>query len=351
MENELDTLKNIFSHSSENVFIMNYEFEILWHNKTELLNFFSGTTFKELLGKENRILESGEYFFTYNGLEFSGRIINYKEQQLYVLQMSGDDVMYASIKSGAVREFFINQAAQVRQAVTGISFAANMLRKTLDEAGIHDREKLLDITAGNCYKLLKSVLNTTELIRYTEDTSETVKIDLTDALTEFAEICRRILKGQIDIVLKAAPELYIKADTERLTACLLSLTVLTGRHNPGCSVIMLDAERVGGNVSVTASAKREGEKTGKKVFSEFERLYENETADSDLFVVCRFCRRFGGTVFIADAPETGGKIYSLKFPSCNDSGGTTKFSSSVRSYHENKFSKYHIALSDIAEIY
>lgn len=351
MANQIDVLKDIFSNSSENVFIMNYDFEILWHNKTDLLNFFSGTTFKELLGKENRVLESGEYFFTYNGLEFSGRIINYKEQKLYVLQMSGDDVMYESIKSGAVREFFINQAAQVRQAVTGISFASNMLRKALDEAGMGDTGKLIDVTTGNCYKLLKAVLNTTELIRYTEDTSEAVKTDLTEALEEFAGICRKILKGQIDIVLKAAPGLYIKADPERLTACLLSLTVLTGRHNPGCGVIMFDAERVGDNVSVTASAKTEGEKTGKRVFSEFERLYESETADSDLFVVCRFCRSFGGTVFIADATETGGKVYSLKFPFCSDSGGTTKFSSSVRSYHEDRFSKYHIALSDIAEIY
>lgn len=351
MKNELDTLKNIFSNSSENVFIMNYEFEILWYNKNELLNFFSGTTFKELLGKENKILESGEYFFTHNGLEFSGRIINYREQRLYVLQMSGDDVMFESIRSGAVREFFINQAAQVRQAVTGISFASNMLQKALDEAGMNHEEKLLDVTTGNCYKLLKSVLNTTELIRYTEDTSEAVKIDLTDALREFAEICRSILNGQIDIVLKADPELYIMADPERLTACLLSLTVLTGRHNAGCSVIMLDAERVGENVSITAAADTNGGKTGKRVFSEFERLYESESADPDLFVVCRFCRRFGGTIFIADAPETDGKIYSLKFPFCNDPGGTTKFSSSAHSYHEDKFSKYHIALSDIAEIY
>lgn len=351
MTNELDTLKNIFSHSSENVFILNYDFETLWYNKTELMNFFSGVTFKELFGKENRILESGEYFFTYNGLEFSSRIINYKEQQLYVIQMSGDDVMYASIKCGAVREFFANQAAQVRQAVTGISCSVNMLHKALDEAGMQDKEELLDITAGNCYKLLKSVLNTTELIRYTEDSIDAVKINLTDALEEFADICRKILKGQIELVLKAAPELYIKADSERLTACLLSLTVLTGRHNPDCHTIMINAEKIGESVSITAAAKTDGEKAEKKVFSELERLYEKETADSDLFVVCRFCRTFGGTIFIADAPETGGKMYSLKFPFFNGSGENTKFSSPAQSYRSDKFSKYHIALSDIAEIY
>lgn len=351
MNKEVEILKSLFLHSSENVFILNYEFQILWSNKADADVFFSGISVGELFSKEVKPLKSGEYFIVFDGLEFMCRIINYEERNLYVMQMSGDDVMFSYIKCNVVKEFLTNQAAAVRQAVTGIAFAGNMLQKVFDEENMRDSKKYLDITMGNCYKLLKSVLNTTELIRYTDNTIEYRRINLTTALESFTGICRNILKGQIDVFLKIQPELYIKADPERLTACLLSLTVLVGRHNPGAGYIRFDAERLGDFVSVTVSSDNPEDKTVHKVFSELNRLYGEDSVDSDLFVVKRFCCTFGGTLFVAEGKDNGSKTYSIKFPFCRAGESIAEFSSSVLSYHEDRFSKYHIALSDIAEIY
>lgn len=351
MNKEVEILKDLFLHSSENVFILNYDFKILWSNNTDGKSIFSGVSINELFSGELLPLTSGEYFIKFDGLEFMCRVINYEKMNLYVLQMSGDDVMFSYIKCNVVKEFLTNQAAAVRQSVTGIAFAGNMLQKVFDEENMQENKKYLDITMGNCYKLLKSVLNTTELIRYTDNTIENRRINLTSALESFTGICRNILKGQIDVFLKTQPEIYIKADPERLTACLLSLTVLVGRQNPGIGYIMYNAERVGDFISITVSSDNPEEKPVHRVFSEFNKLYLEESVDSDLFVVKRFCCTFGGTLFVAEGKENMGKSYSLKFPFCRASEGIAEFSSSVLSYHGDRFSKYHIALSDIAEIY
>lgn len=351
MNKEVEILKDLFLHSSENVFILNYDFKILWSNNTDGISIFSGVSINELFSGELLPLKSGEYFIKFDGLEFMCRVINYEKMNLYVLQMSEDDVMFSYIKCSVVKEFLTNQAAAVRQSVTGIAFAGNMLQKVFDEENLQENKKYLDITMGNCYKLLKSVLNTTELIRYTDNTIENRRINLTSALESFTGICRNILKGQIDVFLKSQPEIYIKADPDRLTACLLSLTVLVGRQNPGIGYIMFNAERVGDFISITVSSDNPDDKPVHRVFSEFNKLYQEESVDSDLFVVKRFCCTFGGTLFIAEGKENSGKSYSLKFPFCRAGEGIAEFSSSVLSYHEDRFSKYHIALSDIAEIY
>ena len=70
MNKEVEILKSLFLHSSENVFILNYEFQILWSNKADADVFFSGISVAELFSKEVKPLKSGEYFIEFDGLEF-----------------------------------------------------------------------------------------------------------------------------------------------------------------------------------------------------------------------------------------------------------------------------------------
>lgn len=349
-ENELEILKKLFSNSTENVFILNYDLETVWHNKDELLEFFKGKTFRELLNCESGRLKSGEYTLMYSGLEFFCTIIDYKEMQLYILQLEGSDVLSSCMKSETLKGFFANQAARVRHAVTGVSIAENMIRRIAGNAGLEDVEEYLDITSGSCYRLLKSVLNTTELMKYTEEANTPRKINLTETLEEFEEICKKILNGRLEIKTCASPELFVRADYERLTSCLLSLALIAGKQKTGCQTINIKAERVGESVFINASASGGNERKMRRMFSESEILPESDISNSDLFVVYRFCRTFGGTLFAADETDSDGKIYSVKLPYCSDDDEAL-FRSSASVYHDDRFSKYHIALSDIADIY
>ncbi|MGN1481520.1 hypothetical protein, partial [Porcipelethomonas sp.] len=316
--NNIDVLKDLFGHSSENVYITDYDLNVLWCNKDDKDSAFSGISCRELFCDERLPLESGEYYVKYNGLIFSCRVINFPdcENGIYVIQSNGDDVMFSFIKCKGIREFLMNQSSVVRQAVTAITFSSNMLHNVLDEADLYSDHKYLDITMGNCYKLLRTVVNTNELIRYTDGSLTYEKIDLSVVTEEFIKNCRQILGDNIEIRPEIEKELYIKADTERLVACLLSLVVLVNGRNPENNVIIFTAERIGDFVSITAKAESSGLDSGSRTFSRDAELYKGDEVDSDLFVVSRFCRTFGGTLYVSGSSDEK-RSFSMRFPFCN----------------------------------
>ena len=146
--------------------------------------------------------------------------------------------MFSFIKCHGIQEFFINQAGAVRQAITGITLSSSSLHKALEEADLYSDQKYLDIIMGNCYKLLKTVANTTELIRYTDGSIIIKKIDVSTVLKEFTKKCSEILERNIEIRTEVQEDLYIKADMERFVSCLLSLAVLVNGKNPENNIIL-----------------------------------------------------------------------------------------------------------------
>lgn len=350
MENKLEMLKELYSHSSENVYILNYDLEVLWSSKEEFSAFFGGETPKKLLENESKPIKSGEYFFRCGNLDFPGRIINYPEQKLYILEISRENIMHSYFKCDSVKGFFSNHVAQVRQSVSGISAAVFMLRNQFDEEGIDRGSDYLDVTSGNCYKLLKSAFSMFELIKYTDEMPDLYIIDLTSMLNEFTDICKDILSGQIDLVLNAVPGLYIKSDPDRLTACMLSLIVAAGKSTAGCVRIYLKAERDADSISLTVYAESGERKNERRLLSSFERLYDSDASDSELLVISQFCSTFNGIFYMADDPESGGKIYSIKLPYCDDTDNIAVFRSENDSYIADKFSIHRIVLSELVDL-
>lgn len=351
MENKLEMLKELYSHSSENVYILSYDLELIWSSKMEFSALFGGETPKKILENESKPIKSGEYFFRCGNQDFSGRIIDYPEQKLYILEISRESIIQSYFKCDAIKGFFSNHVAQVRQSVSGISAAVFMLRKKFDEEGVDSYNEYLDVTSGNCYKLLKSVFNTSELIKYSDEIPELYIINLTSMLNKFTDICKDILRGKIDLVLNVAPELYIKAEPNRLTACILSLIVAAGKNIPNCTKIYLEAEKAADSVSITVYAQSCERKNERRLLSSFERLYDSDASDSELLVISQFCHTFNGTFYKADDPESGGKIYSIKLPYCDDTGNIAIFRSENDSYIADKFSIHRIVLSELVDLY
>ena len=350
--NIIENLKDLFKYSSENVVITDYDFNILWSNKSEDYFLFGGKSCRELFQNEQLPLKSGEYNVKQNGLTFACRIINYPdcENGIYVIQTDEEDIMFSFIKCHGIQEFFINQAGAVRQAITGITLSSSSLHKALEEADLYSDQKYLDIIMGNCYKLLKTVANTTESIRYTDGSIIIKKIDVSTVLKEFTKKCSEILERNIEIRTEVQEDLYIKADMERFVSCLLSLAVLVNGKNPENNIILFNAEKIGRFVSITVKADRSGFDGSSRVFTRTSELYEEDAVDSDLFVVSRFCRTFNGTLFVSGSSDDL-RCFSLKFPYCDDVEPIAELSSTVRPYPEDKFTNYHIKLSEIADVF
>ena len=348
MNNELEIIKKIFSHSDDYVFILNHSFEILWNNKEDCPNFFNTQALSQIAEERKTSLESGDYPIYYNGLEFSVKLINYSEAGLYVIQMNGDDIISSIMRHKSVRNFLSNQEAQIRESIVGIAFAGDKLRKQLDECGLKEGERFADIATGNCYKLLRAFLGTNELIKYREEPTEPVKIELSSMLEGFADICARVVNGRIKFNCRVAShELYIKADAERLTTCLLELMLLTCRNSKTTESVTISADKINDSISLTFFSDCVKEEPVRSMFSKLEKLYKDSASDPDLVVINKFCTQFGASLFVADIPEKESKSYSLCFPVCYDDGIIVK--SPKTSVTTDRFSKFHIALSEISE--
>ena len=351
MENKnMEILKNVFAHSSDNVFFTDYEFNILWCNNSGFLPVLETLKSNGLFRGESLPLKSGEYSLKCNGLTFLCRVINYPENELYVIMCNKDDALYSFIKCRTIQEFLINQAGAVRQAVTGITVSSNVLHRNLERAGLYTDSRYLDITIGNCYKLLRTVMNTTELIRYTDGSLESKLIDVSSVIKEFTSVCRSIIGSKIKLKAESERKLFINADPERFITCLLSMVILVNGKNPLNNIICITAEKIGEDwVSITARSDRTGEEPINRTFSKFNELYSGDELNSDLFIINRFCQEFSGMFFTAG--DEANRSCSIKLPCSDNHDDIVEFNSSIRPYPTDKFSKYHIALSDIADIY
>lgn len=348
MNNEFETLQNIFSYSSRYVFILNYDFEVLWKNKNDAQDLFAKADFSELLSGYNTPLKGGEYTLTYAGLEYSAEIINYPDSELYIVQMSGEDVMSGLVKHDSVRNYLSNQEAQIREAIAGITCVGDMLKRTLDETGLKDGEHYVDVATGNCYKLLRAITGTNELIKYSEAENSPTGIELISILEDFTETCKKIVKNGVNFILNApACKVYIMTDYDRLNTCLLELILLTCRNNARTKSVTISVKCIKDSVSITFYSDKLKKEPVRTMFSKFEKLYKSEVSDPDHVIVNKFCLQFGADLFVADVAEDNCKSYSLRLPTCE--GGIIMKSPKEKIAYD-KFSKYHIALSEIIEL-
>lgn len=348
---ELDKVKKIFSYSSEYVIMMNYDFEILWHNQNDKYGIINSNNFQLIFEHEKKPLDSKEYFFSVDGVQFSCRIINYPESQLYILQTSCEDIMSVCMESSGTRHFFSNQAALIRYNITGISSSISFIRNAIEEKKLDLIDDYFNIIIKKCRIILKAVTNTEELIKYIENSSEPTAINLTLFLEKFQSICSNILKNQIQINLIAAPNLYIFADPTRFTICMLSLLVLsgdTGDSTSECGQISIDAKRKRNHVSITVSSEPKERMPGEASFSKLEKLYKEDEANPDMFVVYRFCRSYNGSILIANNKRSKGKTYSIRLPYCKQTDPKADLHSEPTPYLSDMFSIYNIFLSEIA---
>lgn len=353
MNNDLiDILKDVYSHSTEKIYITDHDFNILWHNGKNILSKTDSDVIKHIFSEKSLPLESGDYNVKYEGLQFACKIINYPECEngIYIMQIDSEDVMFSCLKNSVVKNYLINQTGTIREAVTGITFASNMLHKILEEADLYSDHRYLDVTMGNCYRLLRTVTNITELIRYTDENFEYNKIDLSMVINEFGKKCQELLGTSIEIKIVTEENLYIKADMERLISCLISMTILANGKNPENNVLTFRCEKIGNSVSVTVSPDRSGYDNFSRTFSVCHVLYDSDDVNSDLFVVSRFCRTFGGILYMSDSGEKR-RSFSIRMPYCEDEEVPKELNSSVRPYPDDKFTKYHIGLSEIADIF
>ncbi len=351
----MDNLKSVFAYSSDNVIITNYDFDILWFNRTDEIFSCCGQNCSTLFQNEKKRLSSGKYYIHHCGLIYECNVINYPEVEngVYVISSDGKDVMYSYASRCGVREVLINQSGAIRNAVSGICFSTDKLKKILMENDSTDELKYIDIIVGNCCKLLNATNSTLELINYSDNNIEISTIDFSEFLEEFVSVSSDVLESKITVESYIDTELYIDTDCDRLEMFLMSLVVLVNDADPENNIINIRAERKSIEndnfcVSLTVSADRCGTDISESKFSRFVKLYNGDEFSNELFIINRFCKTFGATLYISG---TSGKprTFNIKLPWVDGTNIKLKLKTKKDLYNGNDdiYSKYRIMYSDI----
>lgn len=350
-DQQLAALQDIFQYSHDCVLIANFAMELLWCNRDRLPAALDGISCAELLRGNGAENGSGTYECRIGDETYCYRLLRYPTENggYYVLSMPDEDAFYSFLHCRVVREFLENQTGTIRQAVTGISSAGSMLNNGIDGQGIAD-PKLLNVMIANCYRLLRSVSSTTELIRYAEEIYTVRRIDLARTLRDFTEACANLLRN--DIIVEHAPmeTMYIAADLDRLTACLLNLLLLAHGDRTENNRLLVTAKRVGDAVSIQILADSLGGDTGREhIINRTMPLYPDNELDTETYLIRRFCKTFGGTLYCTESAD-GSRQYSLRMPLSFSGEDEIECRSAKREYEENRFSCYHIALSLLKDL-
>lgn len=351
----MDNLKSVFAYSSDNVIITNYDFDILWFNRADEIFSCCGQNCSTLFQNEKLPLSSGKYYIYYCGLIYACNVINYPdlENGIYVISSDGKDIMYSFASCYGIREVLINQSGAIRNAVSGISFSTDKLKKILIENDSTDELKYVDIALGNCCKLLNATNGTLELINYSDNNIEINTIDFSEFLEEFVSVSSDVLGSKFVIEADIENELYIAADCDRLEMFLMSLVVLVNDADPENNIINIIAEkkRVENDdfcVSLTVSVERCGTDISENKFSRFVKYYKGDQFSKEMFIINRFCRAFGATLYISGKSGKP-RTFNIKLPCADGIGVKGRFNTKKDMYDEKDdiYSKFRIMYSDM----
>ena len=343
----MDNLKKFLSHLSDNVIITDYNFNILWvKGKDEVFSQYNNCS--ELFKNEQLPLKDGKYYINHSGMLYECNIMNIPdcEDGVYVIQTSGDEVMYSFLNSFGSKEVIVNQIGALRDAVSGISFSNENLRKKLNFNGMHEEVKYIDIIHGNSCKVLRSAANMIELIHYADGDFEKRKIDFSYFLKKIISESQKVLNEKIFIKYDIEDNLYISSDEDRLLSFILSAVVLANGGKKENNAVKISAVRKDDFISLTITPDRLGIDEADQRFSKHEDLYSGDIFNTDWLVVNRFCKVFGGTLFVTEIDDDH-RGFSFRLPYDTSGERVLTVKSNKNCYSDNLFSKYHIMYADI----
>lgn len=344
---QLETLKAIYRNAYETVVITDDTLHLLWQNRpSELL---SAQNLRSLFGSVAPTdLQNGPHFTRIDGDLYRFGVLRVPAEDaqgdLLVLTLDDADVIQSMLRCRDVREYVENYTGEIRQSVTGVAMAANILYELLGkEQSAHEQTDWLNVIMGHCYRLLKSATSISDTVHNAEQNDATELIPYSEFLRTFAEVCGRLLGENAVVSCNAADSLYVSVPSSRLLNCLLQLLLCARGTRSDWDSFSLTAYPEDGFVvtEITAASSERARSTAPAI-SDTCPLYEGGENHADEYLIRRFCERYGGKVKIRQTDVFC--CCTLMLPAA-DLSQNTVCCSKAEEYATDRFSRYHIALS------
>ena len=352
---KIDVLKDLYAHSHCSILFTDYDYNISWANNNEYKNLKNCA---KLLDKSNKeILESGEYNTRINGKVFTYTLINHPSinDGMYVIEISDKDILLTFLNVPDFFEFLDNKIATIRESVSEIVSVSNILDNCLEENYLYEERKYLNHNINSCFKMLRSVMNILEIARYTDAKKSFFDVKIIDAsrnINSFLESCRSILRNT-GLIIRAEiePELYIKTDLDRFMSLLIATFTHILKNRAEGDVIAYKVNRNDDyiiiNIVTESLGLGESNETTKSEHKPRRTLFSyDDYLDSEERVISCYCNEFDAS-FISSYDKEERGFHSLRMRACDENNTNISLNSPATEALSNRFSKFHIALSQI----
>lgn len=206
----------------------------------------------------------------------------------------------------------------IRSNLMEIVNCAERLELALEDAEIYEEMGTAKRIVSSCYKVLSAVVNSEEMVKL--DEYKPVVFCLSDLVNDMVNVCRsKLRKSNIKITTDIEDIIYVDADPDRLTSCLMNLIVNSIRNvDKDLGEIKIKISKLNGRASIVVSDNGYGAD-----LEEIEKRLLDEKRNTGLAVVGKFCRE-AKTNIIVDEGSGAGLLFSFQLPLAKNNQITLK---------------------------
>ncbi|MCD7732715.1 MAG: HAMP domain-containing histidine kinase [Oscillospiraceae bacterium] len=234
-----------------------------------------------------------------------------------------------------------HECTVIRSNLMEIVSCAERLELSLEDADVYEEIDTVSRIVSSCYKVLSAVINTEEMAKL--DEYKPVSFCLSDLVDDMINVCRsRLRRSSVEFIAEIEDGIYVEADPDRLTSCLMNLIVNAIRNvDNDNGKIRIKISKLKGSASVIVSDNGYGAN-----LEEIEKRLCDKDSNTGLAVVGKFCRE-AHTNIIVDDNADGGLVFSFRLPLASSGEITLK---SRKSYiPDNYFSPILVYMAKVED--
>ncbi len=363
MNKKLQILCEVFSNSTTtSAMITDGEFNLLWTNNEDLIdltgeNISSCISFPHNYQKEDNVIAQASFNdnnFSINLLPvFEGnklvgfllRLITHKELNDHQLNRDFNESQV---------EYF----SHIRGHVSGIISCCMMLSESLEQHELYDELNVLNNQLNYCYKLLASLLNRSEIAKYSFALHNITRVNAGNFINDIIMIVNALLRStNISVESTVKNDVFIDVDADRFVVLLLNIIVNAVQNNIEEKreiCISLTSDDNNAILSILDNGNGMSKETIESIFSKTTQGTVNtmnfdKKSSLGFYIINYFCNAFKATMYLS-SKENEGTTISLRIPLSKDNNFPDFVESKTSEYLTNRFSNIYVALSQIVEI-
>lgn len=346
---KLEIMKECYSLVSEFTFFLDQDFNLVWHNSSsQFLEECRMTCVDYItLRIKKSSGESGIFYDKCNSCDFSYSVSLIKsddreQAEYYIVQLRPIGNILNTHFHKLVQKNFVHNNAYIRQAIFSM---CNSLINIYDNTNIklqNSELSSLNILMLNCYKILKNSSEQNELFKYVCDMPNIKIINVCAFLTDINSNLRNTFREFCAFNVKSEKDIFIAADEAHLTFLILEIinNVLENSENKS-NDIFISAIKSDDSILISVSSSSDIDLNEFVLNSEYLRIVDNETLDFQILDL--FCKSFDASAFVKSGEDY---TICIKFSSVSEPEEKFILSSEKSVYSKDRFSLYHIILSE-----